>query len=109
MADYDIEKVYYSFPHYHRLKGRTDVPDQNYLDLELENCLAAFLEIEPGIAPIAHVVQQGESPLVDECRIDFLFTYHDGLFSNLMNDATLVFMVTTPPQQEGFVSGRSGS
>ena len=103
LADYDIEKVYYNFPPYHELKGRTDVPDPDYLDLELEDCLAAFLEIEPGIAHMAHVVQQGESLFVDECRIDFLFTYHDGLFSNLMNDASLVFMVTTPSKKVLFL------
>lgn len=96
LADYDIEKLYYNVPPYHQLKGRTDVPDVDYFNHELESCLAGFAAIEPELAHIAHIVQQGESIQVDECRIDFLFTYHDGLFSNLMNDSSLVFKVTTP-------------
>ena len=103
LADYDIEKVYYNFPPYHELKGRTDVPDPGYLDAELEDCLSAFLEIEPEIAGMAHIVKQGESLDVDECHIDFLFTYHDGLLSNLMNDSSLVFMVTTPNKKVLFL------
>lgn len=103
LADYDIGTVYYNFPPYHELKERSDVPDPVYLNAELEDCLAAFLTIEPEIAPMAHIVQQGESLDVDECHIDFLYTYHDGLFSNLMNDSSLVFMVTTPNKKVLFL------
>lgn len=96
LADFDIEKIYYHFPPYHALKGRTDVPSPSYFDTELEECLADFVAIEPALAPLAHKVIQGESVTLDECRIDFIYTYHDGLFSNLMNDASLVFKITAP-------------
>lgn len=33
---------------------------------------------------------------VDECRFDFLFSYHEGLTNNLMNDSSLVFKLFAP-------------
>ena len=30
----------------------------------------------------------------DELKIEFLYSYHDGLYSNLMNDSSLVFKIT---------------
>ncbi len=96
LADFDVERVYYRFPPYKELKGRTDVPSPSYFDTELEETLAGFVEIESGLSQIAHVVSQGETVDIDECHIDFIYTYHDGLFSNLMNDASLVFKITTP-------------
>ena len=96
LADFDIEKIYYRFPPYHKLKGKTDVPDPEYFDRELEKILPEFLKIEPELSDISHVVTQGESFDIDECRINFIYTYHDGLFSNLMNDSSLVFKITTP-------------
>ena len=103
LADFDVERVYYRFPPYNELKGRTDVPDAAYLDRELEEMMPAFLEIEPSLCDIAHVVTQGESVTVDECRIDFIYAYHDGLFSNIMNDASLVFHITTPNKKVLFL------
>lgn len=102
-ADFDIEKVYYNFPPYHALKGRTDVPDATYFDAELEEMMPAFLRIEPLLGERAHVVTQGETLRVDECELEFLFTYHDGLFSNLMNDASLVFTLKTPNKKVLFL------
>ena len=96
LADFDVEKVYYNFPPYHELMERTDVPDIGYFRYDLNEVLPSFLKIEPELKDIAHVVNQGESITIDECRIDFIFTYHDGLFSNLMNDSSLVFSITTP-------------
>lgn len=93
-SDFDIERVYYNFPPYNTLKGRTDVPDARYFDEELEDILPDFLEIEAALGERAHIVKQGETLSVDECTLEFLYTYHDGLFSNLMNDASLVFTVT---------------
>lgn len=93
---FDIEKIYYNFPPYSELKGRTDVPDEKYFDRELEETLPSFLKIEPMLKEKAVVVKQGDSITVDECKIDFIYSYHDGLFSNLMNDASLVFSITTP-------------
>ena len=103
LADFDVESVCYHFPPYHELKGRTDVPDVHYFHQELEETLPEFLEIEPELADIAHIVAQGDSVDVDECRIDFIYAYHDGLFSNLMNDASLVFHITTPNKKVLFL------
>ena len=102
-ADFDIERVYYNFPPYDQLITRTDVPDKSYFDTELNEMLPAFLKIEPLLGAKAHVVTQGETLTVDECEIEFLFTYHDGLFSNLMNDASLVFTVKTPNKKVLFL------
>lgn len=102
-ADFDIERVYYNFPPYDQLITRTDVPDKSYFDTELNEMLPAFLKIEPMLGDRAHIVTQGETLTVDECEIEFLFTYHDGLFSNLMNDASLVFTVKTPNKKVLFL------
>lgn len=95
-ADFDIERVAYHFPPYHELKGKQDVPDPTYFDRELEESLADFLKIEPLLGDRVYTVRQGDSLTVDECTIDFLYTYHQGLYSNLMNDSSLVFRVSTP-------------
>ena len=93
--DFDIGKIYYNFPPYEIIENH-DVPDYEYYKSELEEMLPAFREVEPLIRQKAHIVQQGESITVDECRIDFLFSYHEGLNSNLMNDSSLVFKLTAP-------------
>lgn len=102
LADFDVEKIYYNVPPYYELTERTDVADAAYFAGELAS-LKLFTDIEPEIADLAHIVQQGESLDIDECHIDFLFTYHDGLFSNLLNDSSLVFMVTTPNKKVLFL------
>ena len=94
-ADFDIEKVYYNFPSYNIIENR-NVPDYDYYCRELNGCLPSFLEIEPLLGERAHVTAQGESISVDECKIDFIYSYHEGLNANLMNDASLVFKLTTP-------------
>jgi glyoxylase-like metal-dependent hydrolase (beta-lactamase superfamily II) len=95
LEDFDVEKVYYNFPPYEKLIGRTDVPDPVYFNADLKD-LGEFTEIEPEFADIAHIVKQGESITVDECKIDFIYTYHEGLVSNLINDSSLAFALTTP-------------
>ena len=96
-ADFDIEKIYYNMPPYDELMQKTEgeVPDLNYFRAELGG-LVGFNSIEHMFGDRAHIVEQGESIEIDECKIDFLFTYHDGLYSNLLNDSSLVFKVTTP-------------
>lgn len=103
-ADFDIEKVYYNIPSYDELMAKTEseVPDIDYFRREVSN-IAAFNSIEHMLGDRAYIVQQGESIEVDECKIDFLFTYHDGLYSNLMNDSSVVFMVTTPNKKVLFL------
>jgi hypothetical protein len=103
-ADFDIEKVYYNMPSYDELMEKTEseVPDIEYFRKEVSN-LVRFNRIEHMLGDRAHIVEQGESIEIDECKIDFLFTYHDGLYSNLMNDSSLVFMVTTPNKKVLFL------
>ena len=103
-ADFDIEKIYYNMPPYDELMQKTEgeVPDLNYFRAELGG-LVGFNSIEHMFGDRAHIVEQGESIEVDECKIDFLFTYHDGLYSNLMNDASLVFSITTPNKKVLFL------
>ncbi len=94
-ADFDIERIFYNFPPYSLINNH-DVPDYEYFSEELNEMLPAFAEVEPLIRDKSHIVKQGESITVDECKIDFLYSYHDGLYSNVMNDASLVFKLTTP-------------
>ncbi len=95
-ADFDIGTVYYNFPPYDELIGKTDVEDTDYFRTELNEMLPAFAAVRDRIAPKEHIVRQGESIEIDEVRIDFIYTWHDGLTSNPMNDSSLVFKVTTP-------------
>lgn len=93
--DFDIEKIYYNFPPYSLIDNH-NVLNYNYLKTELNEMLPAFSEIEPVIRDKAHITTQGESIQIDECKIDFIYSYHEGLYNNLMNDSSLVFKVTTP-------------
>lgn len=96
-ADFDFEKVYYHFPEYDALIHKTEgVPDVAYFREELNEMLPAFNRIRDKIRGRAHVVQQGEKVQIDEVTLEFLFTFHDGLYSNLMNDSSLVFRLSTP-------------
>ena len=103
-ADFDIEKIYYHMPPYDELMQKTEgeVPDLHYFRAELAG-LVGFNGIEHMFGDRAYIVEQGESIEVDECKIDFLFTYHDGLYSNLLNDSSVVFMVTTPNKKVLFL------
>ena len=96
--DLDIEAVYYNFPSYEEWSKKTaaDVPDIKYFTEELNEILPDFNRTLPILADRAKVVRQGDVITVDECRIDFLYTFHDGLYSNPMNDASTVFKITTP-------------
>ncbi len=94
-ADFDIEKIYYNFPPYSLIENH-NVRNYEYFAEELNEMLPAFNKIEPQIRDKCHIVEQGESITVDECKLDFIFTFHDGLYNNIMNDASLVFKLTTP-------------
>ena len=96
LADFDIEKVYCHFPPYYELVGKTDVPWKEYFDRELAELYENFTQFEPQVSHLVHKVNQGERINIDECEIEFIFCYHDGLFSNLLNDSSLVFKITTP-------------
>lgn len=94
-ADFDIEKVYYNFPPYEWI-NEPDVPSRAYHEAEYNEMIPAFNAIKDRISDKLHVVEQGESIQIDECRIDFIYTVHEGLTVNPMNDASLVFKVITP-------------
>lgn len=94
-ADFDIERIYYNFPPYEIIEN-TDVLDYAYYCSELNETLPSFNAVLPKIQNIAQVVKQGQSIGIDEVTIDFLFSYHPGLTSNLMNDSSLVFKLRTP-------------
>lgn len=94
-ADFDIEKIYYNFPPYSLIDNH-NVPDYDYFKRELEETLPSFNKVLPLIEGKTVIVQQGDVLTIDEVKIDFLFTFHDGLYSNLMNDSSLVFKVTAP-------------
>jgi len=94
-VDFDVEKIYYHFPPYSLIEN-TNVSDYEYFSEELNEMLPDFNRIEPTIRDKCHIVNSGESITVDECKIDFLFTFHDGLYSNVINDSSLVFKLTAP-------------
>ena len=96
LADFDIERVVYHFPPYDKLSKLTSTPCHDFFVEDLNETLPSFLTIKDGLGERAYEVKQGERLTVDECAIDFLFTYHDGLYENLMNDSSLVFRITTP-------------
>ena len=94
-ADFDIEKVYYNFPSL-EIPSDVYIPDIDYFKRELYEILPDFEELKPLLSHKLHRTYQGESIQVDECKIDFVFSYHRHLTSNLMNDSSLVFKVITP-------------
>ncbi|MBR2043234.1 MAG: MBL fold metallo-hydrolase [Clostridia bacterium] len=97
LADFDVEKIYYNFPPISLMDKTEDVPDVKYYVSEFNDVLVEFVnETEPLIKDISHIVKQGESIQIDECKIDFIFSFHDGIYSNMMNDASLVFKVNAP-------------
>ncbi len=95
-ADFDIETIYYNFPPYDELIDKTDVEDLAYFRSELNNMLPAFNQVLPKFENKTHIVHQGETLDIDDVHIDFLFSYHEGLTANLINDSSLVFKVTAP-------------
>ena len=96
-ADFDIRRVYHHFPDYDAWLARADeAPDRDYFLEELNETLPDFNRVKHLFADKLCVVEQGERIVVDELTIDVLYTAHDGLFANPMNDASTVFKITTP-------------
>ncbi len=93
--DFDVEAFYYNFPPYSLIED-TNVPNYKYYCEELNEMLPAFAEVESLIRDRAHIVKRGDSITVDECKIDFIYTWHKGLVSNIINDSSLVFKLTAP-------------
>ncbi len=95
LKDFDVEMIYYNFPPMEIIDNH-NVPDYEYFKSELLETLPSFLDILPEIKDRTHLTVQGESIQIDEVKIDFIFSYHDGLYGNLMNDSSLVFKLSTP-------------
>lgn len=94
--DFDIETIYYNFPDYDKLIDNRNVLNYDYFKSELNNILPAFNEVLPLFKEKTHITHQGESIQIDEVKIDFIYSYHEELTNNLMNDSSLVFKITTP-------------
>ncbi len=102
LKDFDVEMIYYNFPPMEIIDNH-DVRDYEYFKSELLETLPSFLEILPEIKDKTHFTIQGETIFVDEVKIEFLFSYHEGLTSNLMNDSSLVFKLSTPNKSVMFL------
>lgn len=94
-CDFDVEKIYYHFPPFNIIE-RQNVPDNAYYHAEFAEILPAFQQVLPLFEDKTHVVTQGERITIDELEFHFLYTYHGGLVSNIMNDSSPVFKMTTP-------------
>lgn len=92
--DFDIEKIYHHFPEYD--VDNRDVACYEYYVREMNEMLPSWNEVLPKFQDRVHLVEKGDQITIDEVQIDFLYTYHKELTSNLMNDSSLVFKVTTP-------------
>jgi len=93
--DFDIEKVYYHFPEY-LAENPEGLVNPRFYRADMEEMLPAFAEVLPKFREKAHVAQRGEQVVIDEVTIDFLYTWHPFLTTNLINDSSLVFKVTAP-------------
>jgi hypothetical protein len=93
--DFDLKKIVYNIPNLDWRETK-NVPDREYFRKDFDETLPQLLEIENEFGCLAHIPKQGDVMQIDEVRIDFLFTWHKELVSNPMNDASLVFKVTTP-------------
>ena len=95
-ADFDIGTVYCHFPPYDEIIDNHNMPDYDYYKCDLDEMLPAWNKVFPKIKDRTHIVTQVESIIVDELKIDFIYTYHEGLNTNPVNDSSLVFKVTAP-------------
>lgn len=89
-ADFDIEKIYFNFP-----MEFLNMPEfANNTDIQ--ETLPSFAEILPEFEYLTYIPKQGESVVIDEVKIEFIFTYRNNILKNIMNNSSLVFKVITP-------------
>ena len=94
-ADFDIEKIVYNFPKYSELEKNIDkAPWREYFIKEMNSIIPSFERIEGQFGERGHIAKQGEVFDIDECRVEILYTHHDGLLANPMNDSSMVFRIT---------------
>ena len=93
LADFDVEQVIFKFPPFAEWMKLENVPDLKYFRADVSGMGKPWLEIEDSIKDISHIAVQGETIEIDECKVKILYTTHEGLYSNPMNDSSLVFML----------------
>ena len=96
LADFDVEKIIYNFPPYDEWILKEDVEDARYFRIELEEMLPAFNRVLPQFQDKVHIARQGETIQIDEISLHFIYTWHEGLTSNPINDSSLAFRMITP-------------
>lgn len=96
LADFDVEKIIYNFPPYDEWILKEDVEDARYFRIELEEMLPAFNRVLPQLQDKVHIARQGETIQIDEISLHFIYTWHEGLTSNPINDSSLAFRMITP-------------
>ncbi len=94
-TDFDIEKIYYNFPDYSIIENH-DVLNYERFCNDLNDCLPAFNEVLPQFSDKTVIVKKGDILKIDEVTIDFLFSYRKEITTNLMNNSSLVFKLSTP-------------
>lgn len=102
LSDFNVDMIYYNFPPYELIENHNVADYENY-KADIEDALPLFNEILPRIENKTHITLQGESIEIDEVKIDFIFSYHEGLDNNLMNDSSLVFKLSTPRKSVMFL------
>lgn len=91
LSDFDVEKIYINFPPL-ELIDKPGVPKSDIME-----CIPRFYNnVLPRIQDKVRIANQGESIEIDEVKIEFIFSFHDGLYNNLINDSSLVFKLSTP-------------
>lgn len=91
LADFDVEAIYCNFPDYTSFVSDVGVPDPDYFKSDVSEMLPTYEKLRPRFEDKLHVPVQGDVLYVDEVKIEFIFSFHDGLYANPMNDSSLVF------------------
>lgn len=101
-VDFDIERIYYNFPSYSIIENK-DVLNYERYCRDLNEVLPAFNKVLPEFEHKTVIPQKGDSIKIDEVLIEFIYTYRSELTTNLMNDSSLVFKLTTPDKSVMFL------
>ena len=75
-------------------KNIDKAPWREYFIKEMNSIIPSFERIEGQFGERGYIAKQGEVFDIDECRVEILYTHHDGLLANPMNDSSMVFRIT---------------